>query len=219
MVGVEAYGALVECMQAPFGAIEGGLELLMAASAAAVALPAMAVAVATRSTELLGGTAALSAALMALGTVAGQELAAANSSEAGGGNGGSLVWVVVPIISAMGITGGQEAAASAAIAAALSLGAHGAGKRSERGKSDPSECMAPAMTTPTDDEQPGGREEEQHRFAVIFPLNTFASLLVASALQLSCAEAECSTTEYLWMAVVGNFLTVAALVVALVTSA
>lgn len=191
----------------------------MAASAAAVALPTMAVAVTTRSTELLGGTAALSAVLMAIGTVAGQALAAGSSSNGDGGNSSTLVWVVVPIISAMGITGGQEAVASAAIAAALSLGAHGVGKRGERRKGDPSEGMAQAMTTSTDDEQPGsGREEEQRRFAVIFPLNTCASLLVASALQLSCAEAECSTAEYLWMAVVGNFLTVAALVVALMTS-
>jgi hypothetical protein len=182
----------------------------MAAGAAAVALPAMALAVATRSTELLAGTAALAAILVALGTLAGQELAAANGSVGGDGTGGALVWVVVPIVSAMGITGGQEAVASAAIAAALSLGASGAVNGGDGRGGDPRERIA----TSSQNKELGERQEVQHRFAVIFPLNTFVSLVVASALQLSCAEAECSTVEYLWMAVAGNFLTVAALFVA-----
>ena len=204
--------------QAPFGAIEGSLELLMAAGAAAIALPAMAVAVATRSTELLCGSAALAAVLVALGTLAGQELAAASGSDGGDGSGGALVWVVVPIVSAMGITGGQEAVASAAIAAALSLGSDGAVKIDGGREGDPSEHITPAIGASTQDEEHGEKEEVQHRFAVIFPLNTFLSLVVASALQLSCAEAECSTVEYLWTAVAGNFLTVAALYMALMAS-
>jgi hypothetical protein len=187
--------------------------MLMAAGAAAVAFPAMAVAVATRSTELLGGTAALAAMLIASGTLAGQELAAASGSDGGNGTSGALVWVVVPIISAMGITGGQEAAASAAIAAALSLGAHGATQGRPDSVADPSERIASPQN-----EEHGEREEAQLRFAVIFPLNTFLSLVVASVLQLSCTEAECSTVEYLWIAVVGNLLTVAALFLASMAS-
>lgn len=188
----------------------------MAVGAATVALPTMAIAVATRSTELLGVTAALAATLVAMGTVAGEEFAAVSNSGSGHGSSGALAWVVVPIVSAIGITGGQEAVASAAIAAVLSLDAGGAAKSDECG--DGGECMASQATIPPTDELLSEAEESQQRFAVIFPLNTFGSLLVASALQLSCAQAECSTVEYLWLAVVGNFLTVVALVVALVTA-
>lgn len=98
---------------APFGAIEGSLELLMAAGAAAVALPSMARVVTTRPTQLLGGSMTLSALLLAVGTLQGESAAP------------TLLWVVAPIVTAMGLSGAQEAAASAAIAAALGSSAGG----------------------------------------------------------------------------------------------
>jgi hypothetical protein len=196
--------------EAPFGAIEGGLELLMAAGAAAVALPAMGAAVATRSTELLGGSAVLTAVLVGIGTWQGE-----------GGETVLLVWVVLPIICAMGLSGAQEALASAAIAAALGGGSTSSSVHDAEGTAHGGTALgcangrppsSPQQQQPQDDEE--AEEEQQQRFAVIFPLNAVGSLVLASSLQLGCAQAECSTVQYLWLAVLGNLLTAAALMLA-----
>jgi len=179
----QTYFYLIDA-DAPFGAIEGALEAIQAGGAALVALPALAVVVTRRPAALLGGTAAAAAAGIALGCLA-------------GGAGSALFWVVAPVTAAMGLNGAQEAIASAAIATAISRAAAAEGKGEGGG--------------PAGAGDGGAGEGGEQRFAMVFPLNLLASLLLASLLQLGCAEGGCESASYLWLSALGNAAAAAAL--------
>ena len=180
----QTYFYLIDA-DAPFGAIEGALEAIQAGGAALVALPTLAVVVTRRPAALLGGTAAAAAAGIALGCLA-------------GGAGSALFWVVAPVTAAMGLNGAQEAIASAAIATAISRAAAAEGKGEGGGPAGAGEGGA-------------GEEAGEQRFAMVFPLNLLASLLLASLLQLGCAEGGCESASYLWLSALGNAAAAAAL--------
>ena len=180
----QTYFYLIDA-DAPFGAIEGALEAIQAGGAALVALPTLAAVVTRRPAALLGGTAAAAAAGIALGCLA-------------GGAGSALFWVVAPVTAAMGLNGAQEAIASAAIATAISRAAAAEGKREGGGPAGAGEGGA-------------GEGAGEQRFAMVFPLNLLASLLLASLLQLGCAEGGCESASYLWLSALGNAAAAAAL--------
>ena len=180
----QTYFYLIDA-DAPFGAIEGALEAIQAGGAALVALPTLAAVVTRRPAALLGGTAAAAAAGIALGCLA-------------GGAGSALFWVVAPVTAAMGLNGAQEAIASAAIATAISRAAAAEGKGEGGGPAGAGEGGA-------------GEEAGEQRFAMVFPLNLLASLLLASLLQLGCAEGGCESASYLWLSALGNAAAAAAL--------
>ena len=188
----QTYFYLIDA-DAPFGAIEGALEAIQAGGAALVALPTLAVVVTRRPAALLGGTAAAAAAGIALGCLA-------------GGAGSALFWVVAPVTAAMGLNGAQEAIASAAIATAISRAAAAEGKREGGGPAGAGEGGAGEEAG-----EEAGEGAGEQRFAMVFPLNLLASLLLASLLQLGCAEGGCESASYLWLSALGNAAAAAAL--------